>query len=177
MKKNTVKNTREAALRLYSVARSNLLLMMVLTLANIVLFAVGTDTMLLFSATVPYYSVVFGLIDPTGVLLVPGIVIAVLSLGAFFISWLLSKKNYGWMILALALFIIDTICMVGLYIWAEDFSGILDFAIHIWVLYYLVVGVKTGAKLRRAETEPVFEEEGVVLNGEEVQTAAETNEQ
>lgn len=37
----------------YSAARSNLLLMLALTAVNLVLLAAQTDTMLLFSATVP----------------------------------------------------------------------------------------------------------------------------
>ena len=167
MNNQPIKNNREAVQKQYAMARANLLLMIVLTLANVVLFVVGTDTMLLFSATVPYYSVIFGLIDQTGVLLLPGIVIAVLSLGAYFLCWLLSKKNHGWMILALALFIIDTVCLVALCIWAEDFSGILDFVIHIWVLFYLFVGVRTGTQLKRMEENTVVTEDGeAVLNGD-----------
>ncbi len=172
MSNKTIKNNREAVQKQYATARTNLLLMIVLTIVNVVLFVVGTDTMLLFSATVPYYAVILGIIDQTGVLLLPAIVIAVLFLGAFFISWLLSKKNYGWMILALVLFIIDTACMVALYLWVEDFSGILDFAIHIWVLFYLFVGVKTGAQLKRMDDNTVIMQDGkAILNGSE-----ETNE-
>ncbi len=167
MNNKTTKNNYDAALKQYSTARGNLLLMLILTVVNVVLFVVGTDTMLLFSATVPYYSIIFGLVDQTGILLLPGIVIAVLSLGAYFLCWLLSKKNHGWMILALALFIIDTVCLVALYIWAEDFSGILDFAIHVWVLFYLIVGVRTGAQLKRMEENTVVTEDGeAVLNGD-----------
>lgn len=52
------RNKKEFALQQVKIARSNLLLMIILTVVNIVLLAVGADTMLLFSATVPYYLII-----------------------------------------------------------------------------------------------------------------------
>ena len=45
---------REAVQRKFNSARSNLLLMIILTFVNVILYFVGTDSMLLFSATIPY---------------------------------------------------------------------------------------------------------------------------
>ena len=69
------------------------------------------------------------------------------------IFWLLSKKRYGWLIPALVLFIMDTLAMGGMYIWFADFSGILDILMHVWVLYYLFVGISSGKKLKNLPAE------------------------
>jgi hypothetical protein len=37
--------------------------------------------------------------------------------------------------------------MAGIYLTAQDFSGILDVVFHVWILYYLIIGVKNGRKL------------------------------
>lgn len=96
------KNNRDIALQKYAAARSNLLVMVCFTLVNIVLLFLKADVMMLFSATVPYFAAVLGLVDESGLLLVP---------------------------------------------------GILDLAIHIWVLYYLIVGVKYGKQLKNMPEE------------------------
>lgn len=140
--------------RQYSSARNNLVLMLFLTAVNIVLLFAESDYMMLFSATVPYYSLIFAMVDQTGILFVPGIFITIVSIITYFLCWIFSKKHYGWMIAALVLFIIDTICLIGVYILIGDFSGIIDFLIHILVLYYLIVGVVSGAKLKKCP-EPV----------------------
>lgn len=157
---------REVAMRQYATARGNLLLMLGLTLVNIILLVANADVMLLFSATVPYYSVAFGIVDETGLLLIPAIFVAAVSLIAYFLCWIFSKKHYGWMIAALVLFILDTVFLVVLYLWLQDFSGILDLLIHIWVLYYLIIGVKYGAKLRKMPEDAVADGEEVLLNAD-----------
>lgn len=145
---------RAIAEQKYSTARANLLLMSILTVINTVLLLAGSSYMLLFSATVPYLSVAFGLAFDGG-LLYAFIAVAVINIALYLASWQLSKKNYGWMILALVLFILDTIIMGGMYLLVEEASGILDVLIHAWVLYYLIIGVKYGKKLKNMpEDEP-----------------------
>lgn len=134
----------------YSAARSNLLLMLALTAVNLILLAAQTETMLLFSATVPYYAVAFGMVLESSSILYIGIAIAAVIILLYLLCWILSKKHFGWMVVALILFVIDTLCMVLLYVAAEDFSGVIDALIHIWVLYYLVTGVTHGIKLNNA---------------------------
>ena len=150
---------RQAAQRKFNSARSNLALVIVLTLINIALFAFGSDTMMLFSATVPYFAVIFGVVIGEPVFLAVCIAVAVISIGLYVLCWLLSKKRRGWMVAALVFFIIDSLCMVGFYILAEDISGILDVIIHIWVLYYLIVGVRAGAQLKKLPEEDGAAEE------------------
>lgn len=142
-------NKQEKLKRQYATARTNLLLMLVLTVVNIFLIFVEADYMLLFSATVPYFSVLVGVSDLTGMLLAPSIVIALVALTLYLLCWIFSKKHIGWMIAALVLFIIDTVVMAVLYFLAEDFSGIFDALIHIWVLFYLIMGVNSGSLLSK----------------------------
>lgn len=137
---------RERLQKKYDSARSNLLLAIVLTVVNIVLFFANSGTMLLFSVSVPYYAVIFAYLFEIAPI---GIAFAAIILVIYFLCWLLSKKRNGWLIAALVLFAIDTLGMAGLYLLAEDASGLMDGLIHIWVLYYLVAGVSAGVKLKK----------------------------
>lgn len=130
----------------YEIARTNLILMIVLTLINVIFAVIGLDYMMLFSATVPYLFATIGTIEEFSAFLVPGLVLALIGIGMYFLCWLLSKKHYAWMIVALVLFSFDTLAMMGMYLFAGDFSGIIDVIIHIWVLYYLIIGVINGHK-------------------------------
>jgi hypothetical protein len=57
------------------------------------------------------------------------------------------------MIAALVMFSLDTLFLIGLYILLGDAFGILDTLIHVWVLYYLIVGVINGVKLKKLPEE------------------------
>lgn len=149
----TTVSKRTIAQNKYNRARSTLGLMLLLTLANLVLFAIGSDRMMLFSVTVPYYAVVVGLLSEIPPLMTAGIVLSAVSMLAYLLCWLLSKKHCGWMIAALVLFTLDTLCLAGLYLLIRDASGILDFAIHIWMLSYLAIGVKSGLQLKNLPEE------------------------
>ena len=146
---------REQLQQKYNASRLNLLLMVGFTVLNIVFFLAGSETMMLFSASIPYYAVIFGKAFPIPALSIGCYVIALLCVGAYFLCWLLSKKRYGWLIFALALFILDSLAMGALYLWAEDFSGILDVVMHALVLYYLIVGISTGKKLKNMPADEV----------------------
>lgn len=148
-----VNSKRQSAQQQYNMARNNLILMIGLTLLNVIILALGSDTMMLFSATVPYFVAGMGIYSEIPFLMGVGIAIAVVILLVYFLCWLFSKKHYGWMIAALVLFGIDTLCMIGMYWIAQDFSGILDIVIHAWVMYYLIVGVRYGAQLKQLPAE------------------------
>ena len=141
----------------YINARRNLLLMMVLTAINIIVLAVGSDTMLLFSATVPYFAAIMA--SEVGTITILPFVVGFALLIPYLLSWIFSKNRWGWMVVALVLFVLDTLAMIGIYwllIGLEN--GIFDIVIHIWVLYYLIIGVKYGAMLKKM---PIEEEEEV----------------
>ena len=137
---------REQLQKKYAASRSNLLLALVLTVINIVLLFTESNSMLLFSMSVPYYTVAFSrLLDLETV----GLIIAAVMLVAYLLCWILSKKRCGWLVAAAVLFVIDTLCLAGLYILMQDFSGILDAVIHIAVLYYLFPGISAYKRLKK----------------------------
>lgn len=146
----------------YQASRHNLLLVVAFTIINIGLLLVESDTMFLFSATVPYLSALFAqsasaAVDipaaAANILVGIFVTITVLSIAAYLLCWFMSKKHYGWMIAALVLFVIDTVAMGGSYILIGDFSGIMDALVHVWVLYYLITGVSNGHKIKKMPAE------------------------
>ena len=86
--------------------------------------------------------------------------IALLILGVYFLCWLFSKKHIAWLIVALALFIVDTVCLLALFLLSGNMmSGWMDIFFHAWALYYLISGVVAYFKLKRIpEYEEVTEE-------------------
>ncbi len=155
----------------YQVARSNLLLVVVLTTLNILLGALNANTYLLFSASIPHFIVEFasvaviapeevGLTAPienaASFMIVAAVIAAVLTI-PYLLCWIFSKKHYGWMIAALVFFSLDTLCLFLLF----DFIYMIpDILIHAWVLVYLVMGVKNGVTVSRnskiaAENDPI----------------------
>ena len=159
---NKVQTPRSLATQRYTAARHNLLLMIGFTVINIALLIFNSNTMFLFSATVPYMSAVYAqqFMSMPAVAAVKCVLSAVcigvvfVSLAAYLLCWFMSKKQYGWMIVALVLFGIDTLAMAALYLIFGDFSGIADALVHAWVLYYLVLGVINGYKLRKMPDDP-----------------------
>ena len=133
--------------------RSNLLIAIILTLLNIVMFIAGSETMMLFSISVPYYAVLFGVILGGQELMITGCVIAGIILLAYFLCWLLSKKHVGWLIAALVLMILDTLVLIGFYLLAGEVSGILDFVFHAMIIYYLAAGISAAKKLKELPPE------------------------
>lgn len=144
---------REQLEQKYKAARSNLLLTIILTVVNVVMLLTGSESMLLFSISVPFYAVVFGYFMEGTTMLITGCVIAAIMLAAYLLCWIFSKKRAGWLIAAMVLFIIDTVVMGLMYLLLEEASGIMDVLIHAWVLYYLIVGVISASKLKKMPPE------------------------
>ncbi len=149
----------------YKSARSNLLLTIILTVVNVVMLIAGSENMLLFSISVPFYAVVFGYFMEGTAMLITGCVIAAIMLAVYLLCWIFSKKRTGWLVAALVLFVIDTIVMGLMYLGLGEVSGIMDVLIHAWVLYYLIMGVVSASKLKKMPPEektvtPVEQTEG-----------------
>jgi hypothetical protein len=144
---------REVQEQKYKTARGNLLLAIIFTVLNIVLYFVGSGSMLLFSISVPYFVVVFGSLFEFSFMMTAGCLIAVIVLAVYLLCWIFSKEHYGWMIAALVLFCVDILVMAGLYLLFGEVSGIVDVAFHCWILFYLIVGVSAGSKLSKMPAE------------------------
>lgn len=147
------KNSPAYAVGRYNLARTNLMLAVILTVVNIVLGAVGANMYLLFSIAFPYF-----MFDITDILWsIPAIVV----LGIFVMYWICSKKKPGFMIAALVTFIFDCLFLVGYSLLLTVISEgeisvaefILDYATHIWVLVYLIIGTKYAKRYKAAVAE------------------------
>lgn len=170
-KPNTTSN-RQILETKFKNARSNLLLVIVFTLINIVLLVSKSDVYFIFSAFIPYALVSIGMgicgmfpaeyytdelagteFLPTSVFgVILGVSLAIVAL--YLISWIFSKKNtVGWLIFALVIFAIDTAIM--LFSSGLQLDGLIDIAFHIWVIVSLSIGINAGVKLKKLPPEEI----------------------
>lgn len=147
----------------YNTARTNLLVLVVFTAINIVLLLVESDTMFLFSATVPYIALLMGMLTGITTAMVVGGCIAAISILLYLLCWIMSKKSPAWLVVALVFFVIDTVALAWLYISAGEISGIVDIVFHLWVLYYLVIGIINGNKLKKLPEEEEVQHAEITL--------------
>ena len=144
------KGTPEYTIRRFEIARINLMTAILMTVINIVLDLTGSDSYFLFSISFPYYE-----FDKEAI---PMMVVCTAILGFYVLAWLLSKKKPGWMIAALVAFALDCVYLVVFsFFVVQNFSYaasyrdfILEYAFHIWVLVYLIIGVCSCKKYREA---------------------------
>ena len=142
------------ATRKFELARGNLLIAIILTVVNIAFYLLQTDTYFLFSIAYPYY------MFDTEFIVDAVLPLAVLAL--YVLCYLLSKKRPGFMIVALILFIIDCLFLVGYSFYAVEATGgaitlgdfIIDYLTHIWVLVYLIIGVCNCKRYREELNNP-----------------------
>lgn len=164
---NVDKNSREYLTQKWKTGRSSLLLILIVTLVNMIAVVADIDFYFLFSASIPFYLVVFGKAfdngfaegawSEIGTFTVTALVIAAVILGVYLICWLLSKKHNGWLIAALVLFSIDTAAL--LLMLSGDSSVLLDLAIHALAIWELAQAISCAKKLKAMpEEEPVTPE-------------------
>ena len=146
-------------------ARSNLLIMLICTVVNILLMIFEADLYFLFSAFIPFIIVDFGMLlcglypseyytqGIEGLKIFPNQAFAVfLAIAAVFIllyllSWIFSKnQKKGWLIFALTLFSIDTAFM--LIFMDFQISTLIDMIFHGWVILSLARGIHAINKLK-----------------------------
>ena len=140
------KNSREYLLRQVANGRYSLLLIVILTVVNLVMTILDTNTYFLFSASVPYYLVFVGMgiengfVDGAwnvkGTLTYTGLVIALVIVAVYLLCWLLSKKRAGWLTAALVLFFVDTVALVVITfaLYDSPMGKLVDFLLHIWAI-------------------------------------------
>ena len=143
--------------------RHSLLLIVAFTVVNLLMVVLDSSTYFLFSASVPYYLTLYskgidnGFVDgpwpENGPVTIVALIVSGVILLLFLLCWLLSRKRTGWLVPALVLFVLDCLALIGICVWAQDFSGILDIAFHAFVLYYLIMGVKYGNQLKNLPSE------------------------
>ena len=147
--------------QMYDKARANLLLMIILTIINIVLFFLGSETVMLFSATIPYMSILIGVLSEIDGAIQVCAVFTIAIMVMYFMCWILSKRNPIWMIIAMVMFVIDTVALICIYVGIQEAAGIIDLITHIWVFYYLFIGVRYGYKLKKISSEGKTKEQEI----------------
>lgn len=148
----------------YGQSRSNLLLIIIFTIINIALLFTNSNTMFLFSITIPYWAAAFAYyLDITSLYIVAGAVLL-----AYVVFWFFSKKHYGWFIPALIFFILDTVYLGYVTIDLGESSNIIDILVHIWVLYYLGTGIYFGHKLKHLPEDIATTEEATAEIPEDI---------
>jgi hypothetical protein len=127
----------------YRYARGYLIVLIALTVVNCIFYLLGEDT---------YYAasimLVYGMFEPS----FPEIIVPLLIFAVFVAAWILSKRKPGWMVVALVLFILDTLYIFVLALGYSSYYGIglgtallqfaLDLIIHVIGLVILAIGVK-----------------------------------
>lgn len=139
------------AMRRYRAARAGLVGMMLLTVVNTVMAAIGEyESYFVFSDYLAYYCAVYGRVfyEQSGEMLylILGCAAAALILLPYLLCWIFSKKRRGWLIAALVLFTIDTLLVIWDAIGFMDISYLMDIGFHIWLLVELVLGIRAGKK-------------------------------
>ncbi len=166
----------------YNSASYNLYLIVAFTAINLVLVLTNANSYFLFSAMIPYYISLMAMslcgklpeeyYDPMyeyefldDSFLTAAIIIAVIITAAYLLCAVFSRKHrVGWLIAALVLFSIDTVSMFVMFDLSADM--ILDILFHVWVLYYLIVGIIAHYKLKKLPAEPEKVTSDVDFNNE-----------
>lgn len=154
----------------YRTSRMNLLLVVIFTAINLLLLVTNADTYFLFSAFIPYFVAGIGMflcgrfpedyytdgledmifLDNSFfiVLLLISIVLTLLYLLAWFMS---NKNRVGWIIFTLVFFGLDTLGMLVLN--GISLESAMDILFHVWVIYYLILGISAHYKLKKLPPE------------------------
>ena len=162
MKSAIDKNSREYLENKMKSARHSLLLVLIFTVVNLVLLLADGNTYFLFSASVPYYLTAFGMgMDAEmgiSVFTTTALVISAVILAAYLLCWIFSKKRVGWYVVALVLFILDTVLLVRLALSFDALAdSIMDLVFHAWVVLELCQALSCHKKLKALPPEPVAE--------------------
>lgn len=164
---------REKLQTKFNNARANLLAAVAFTVINIVLLFVDASSYFLFSIFVPYFITLMAMMvtgklpaefyteEWAGYEFLDGsvfgvvLVIAIVIIGLYLLSWFLSKKNkVGWLVFALVIFCIDTLLMLFLQGMSES---IMDIVFHVWVIVSLTSGIIAYNKLKKLPEEEIVE--------------------
>ena len=124
----------------YTGARSNLLFVLALSLLNAVLSFVGSDWTFFFSTTFPMFSIEFFGDEAMAI----GVAVALFSLLAYLLCYLLSKKNKGWLIAALVFICLDA---PVIFMWEISVFTFVNLGFHAWIIVILISGLRAKSQL------------------------------
>lgn len=161
MKKNqnTVdKNSPEYLEKQIAGGRYSLLLILIFTVVNLILLFVDANRYFIFSSAIPYYATAFcmGMDEAAfggfGTFTIIALVISAVILGIYLLSWLLSNKRTGWLIVSLVVFSLDTVCLL-IFNYLLEINGLIDILFHLWAIFELAQAVRCARKLKKLALE------------------------
>ena len=127
--------------------------MIVFSAVNVILTVLDTGISFLFSATLPMLFAEFGqsMAAEFGLQLYfrLGMGAAIIIIIIFSACYLLSKKYKVLILVALILFVIDTVALGWLLSLGFDAGMIIDIVFHLWVLFSLYNGVSAWKNLKK----------------------------
>lgn len=154
---NVDKNSREYLTQKRNSGRSTLLTILIFTVINIVMLVAQADYYFLFSASVPFYLTMFGMVFDNwvvGTFTTTALGISAVIMVLFLLCWIFSKKRRGWLIAGLVLFVVDTLALVYFSVTMEMLAdNILDFVFHGWAIVELIAAWKADKKLEEMPPE------------------------
>ena len=159
--------------KIYINARGSLLLVAVLTAVNLAILISGADTYFPFSAFVPYYIVMVGMLlcgkfpeeyyegELEGINVFDDsvfyftVAIAAVCILFYILSWIFSSKNrIGWIYAALFIYLADSSVM--LYTYWPDVTIYIDLIFHAIIIIILLMGIRSHYKLMKLPPESAF---------------------
>ena len=150
--------------RVYDAARYAILGLILITVLNIVLGLLDSDSYYVSSVFAAFFMSIVG----EGAV---GVILAALILAPFVIAFILSKNKPIWILIALILTVLDLVFVIIIGIEYDILVyRILDIIAHVFVIVILVLGVIYGKRIK-AEEEAAASEPAV---GENPQGTAET---
>lgn len=129
--------------------RYNLIFMVITSVINIFTISSGSSLTLPYSSSISNYAVAFGT-GGNDILRIMGLVISCAVLLLILICYLLSKTKPMYLVISTAVIIADTLALLIISISSNTFNNlfvVLDFLIHILVIVYLVIAVKSYSTL------------------------------
>lgn len=139
-------------------AKTTIILVAVLTIANTVLIAINADMVFTFSAYIPQFvtflfaDLAADLQDKTDLYI--GVAIAILMALIYVALWFGAKKKDSFIAVALVLFGIDTAFMLYFDVIVYfDISSVIDILFHGWVVFDLIMGIHAYSKLKKMPAE------------------------
>ena len=148
---------RSAAQNKFEISRKNLLAVVIFTTINVLMVLFNAGLSFLFSAKVPEIIIQIGMvaygISERGAILFAAAVISFAIIIIYFSCYVLSKKRRAFILVALIMFSVDFLFLIWTLTLGFDAGILIDFAFHVWVMYYFIIGTKAWADLKKMPPE------------------------
>jgi hypothetical protein len=150
--------------------RMVLLLMIVFTFLNIILYYMNSKISFPYSAFTPYFAVIFGdyLSATTGslIFIIVFYIVALLFFAIYIFGWFASRKKFGWFIVVSIIYTLDTAFMTYALIGTSGMELFINLALHAFIIYAFV----------NAALYPIREKNRLKSSGKTADVIVESNE-